>query len=138
VIERAGAALPPHALMRRAGDASPGWRACTPRLDATEPNNGGDASKRLGLREHGKRAGDAVWQSAGTACRREGRPRRAPVASEFDDSADRLDGHDIAIDALLGIGASRPPQGKLAEACGRDLGARGSSGLNGNRPTVRR
>jgi ADP-dependent NAD(P)H-hydrate dehydratase / NAD(P)H-hydrate epimerase len=120
------AALPAHTLMRRAGLATAQlalalapharriWVACGP------GNNGGDGLEAtLHLLQWGKQVevtlcGDAATlppdahdaliraQSAGVGI------QAAPSSS--------LDAEDLAIDALLGIGASRAPQGELAAA----------------------
>ena len=119
-------ALAPHTLMRRAGlavarlalalapHAHSVWVAVGP------GNNGGDGLEaaiylhQWGVRVHVSLIGDAsrlpsdandAWQraqAAGVVIHADG---RAPLATT-----------DLAIDALLGIGASRPAQGALAQA----------------------
>ncbi len=120
-IERAAAgALPPHTLMRRAGAAvarlamalAPHarciWIACGP------GNNGGDGFEAaLELHWLGRPVavsfnGDAARlpPDAADACQRlrqAGVPLAAQAPAQFD----------LAIDALLGLGATRPPEGAL-------------------------
>lgn len=117
----AAAALPPHTLMQRAGLAvarlamaiAPGahgiWIACGP------GNNGGDgfeAATQLqlrGLRPIVTRIG----QDAGLPPDALASLQRARAAGvRF---ADEVPAHELAIDALLGIGAARPPAGRMAE-----------------------
>lgn len=123
----AQAALPPHRLMHRAGlavarlglalapHAQRIWIACGP------GNNGGDgllaathlhlAGKRVEVSWLGQPdklphdAQDALAQarSAGVFFLEQG--PQTPLAE-----------HDLAIDALLGLGATRPPEGRLAQA----------------------
>lgn len=128
IEQQAQAALPPYALMERAGDAvgrlalalaphaSRIWVAAGP------GNNGGDgleAATRLGA------AGKAVSVTL------QGDPARLPVdaaqalararaagVSISDQRPAELGTHDLAIDALLGIGASRAPAGALADLIG--------------------
>jgi hydroxyethylthiazole kinase-like uncharacterized protein yjeF len=118
--QRAAAALPPHTLMQRAGrsvarlalalapHARTIWLACGP------GNNGGDGFEAaLHLKRWGK---DPVvtWlgeearapQDARTSLRR---AREAGVRFAPEPPA----GCDLAVDALLGIGASRAPEGSL-------------------------
>lgn len=123
-MEQAAAAqLPPHTLMQRAGlavarlalaqapHARSIWIACGP------GNNGGDGLEAAQhLQAWGKEvtvtlAGDpaALPQDARTALQR---AQAANVAI----SAQPPAAWDLAIDALLGIGASRAPQGSLLEA----------------------
>jgi hydroxyethylthiazole kinase-like uncharacterized protein yjeF len=122
-IEQAAAqALPAHALMQRAGLAAARlamaiaphartvWVACGP------GNNGGDgfeAAARLRLRgfapvvtfvgDEGRLPPDA----------RASLQRARDAGVEFAPHPPAA--HDLAIDALLGIGAARPPEGAMAE-----------------------
>ena len=121
-IERAAAtALPPFALMQRAGravarlamaiapDARVVWIACGP------GNNGGDGFEAASqLRQRG-------FEVVVTAV---GAPERLPADARFALDRARQSGVafaeappaacDLAIDALLGIGASRAPDGAIA------------------------
>ncbi len=118
-------ALPPHTLMRRAGLAvarlalALAPHARTVWIAAGPGNNGGDGLEAaITLLRAGKEvrvtlagnparlpadASDALGraQAAGVAIVSSGAPALAP--------------QDLAIDALLGLGASRAPQGRLAE-----------------------
>jgi len=126
VIEtRAIAGLPAHTLMRRAGEATArlalalapharlAWVAAGP------GNNGGDGCEAaLWLQQHGKRSivtltGDPAGWPADAKDAFE-RARAGGVA--FDIRAPSLSSHDIAIDGLLGIGGSRAPMDRLADA----------------------
>ena len=118
----AAAALPPHTLMQRAGravarlamalapDARTVWIACGP------GNNGGDGFEAAAqLQRHGfhpvvTHAGDTERLPADARVSFE-RARAAGVT--FADSPPAA--WDLAIDALLGIGARRPPEGVMAE-----------------------
>lgn len=132
VIERKfGAQLPPHALMQRAGlavarlalalapHAKTIWIACGP------GNNGGDGAhaaihlaawgKQIvltGVGDLSKAPPDALdaWQRAAAA-------GLSPLA--FSDAVPALGPSDLCIDALLGVGASRSPQGSLAQCIER-------------------
>jgi hydroxyethylthiazole kinase-like uncharacterized protein yjeF len=122
---RAQAALPPHTLMQRAGDAvarlvlalAPHARRVW--IAAGPGNNGGDGLEAaFRLRQAGHAAAvrllaapDALPEDARASY---ARARAAGVV--FDARPDALDSRDLAIDALLGIGASRAPRGPLAEA----------------------
>ena len=124
-IEQAAAAsLPPHTLMQRAGLAtarlaralSPHartvWIACGP------GNNGGDGLEAaLHLRQWGLNPvvtwlGDAARLPADAGASLQ-RARAAHVA--FTDQPPALGPGDLGIDALLGIGATRAPAGRMAE-----------------------
>lgn len=124
-IEQAAAAvLPPHTLMQRAGLAtarlalalSPHartvWIACGP------GNNGGDGLEaalhlaRWGLNPVVTLAGDAARLPPDAAASL-ARARAAGVA--FADQPPALGAADLAIDALLGIGATRAPTGRMAD-----------------------
>lgn len=118
----AAAALPPHTLMQRAGravarlamalapDARTIWIACGP------GNNGGDGFEAAAqLQRHGfhpvvTHAGDTKRLPADARASFE-RARAEGVT--FADSPPTA--CDLAIDALLGIGARRPPEGVMAE-----------------------
>jgi hydroxyethylthiazole kinase-like uncharacterized protein yjeF len=121
------ASNPPHALMQRAGEAvarlalatAPHarriWVACGP------GNNGGDglvaatALHRAGLDVRATVCGDAARlpEDARQAL-------AAAVDSGLSVSPTLCEaGHDLAIDALLGLGASRAPEGAIAAAIRR-------------------
>jgi hydroxyethylthiazole kinase-like uncharacterized protein yjeF len=120
----AQATLPPHSLMRRAGlgvarlalalapHARIVWIAAGP------GNNGGDGFEAaITLRQAGKAvhltfAGDSARLPA-DARDALARAQSAGVAIA-DDSVPALGTQDLAIDALLGIGASRAPDGEIA------------------------
>lgn len=126
-IEQAAATrLPAHTLMHRAGlavarlalavapHARSIWIACGP------GNNGGDGLEAaIHLHAWGKRP-LVTWlgseaQAPGDALASYQRARQAGVAFSDQPPQD----WDLAIDALLGIGAGRAPQGPLLEAVGR-------------------
>ena len=126
-LERsASEGLPPHALMQRAGlavvklalalapHARTIWIACGP------GNNGGDgAEAAVHLAAWGKRVvltniGDparappdalAAWQQAASA---------GLIPLRLSDDLPQLEDCDLCIDALLGVGASRAPEGEMA------------------------
>jgi hydroxyethylthiazole kinase-like uncharacterized protein yjeF len=120
--QRAAAALPAHALMQRAGlavarlalalapHARTVWVACGP------GNNGGDGFEAaLHLKQWGK---DPVVTWLGEEARAPEdaraslqRARAAGVAFAAEPPAS----HELAIDALLGIGGSRPAEGALRQ-----------------------
>ena len=122
-IERnAAASLPPHALMQRAGravarlamaiapDARTIWVACGP------GNNGGDGFEAAAYLQQ---------RGFGVVVTAIGSPDRLPADARVAyDGACRagvafLDApptaYDLAVDALLGIGASRAPDGQIAD-----------------------
>jgi hydroxyethylthiazole kinase-like uncharacterized protein yjeF len=117
---------PAHTLMRRAGEAvarlavaiAPHARRVW--IAAGPGNNGGDGLEaalhlhRLGRQVTVRLTGDATSLPADAA----DALRRAVAAGvQFTASAPvELDADDIAIDALLGLGASRPPQGAIADS----------------------
>ena len=124
-IEQAAlATLAPHTLMRRAGlsvarlamalapHARTVWLACGP------GNNGGDGLEAaMHLQQWGKQPvvtwlGDEARAPA-DALASLARARQAGVRFA-DGPPDRLTPQDIAIDALLGIGVTRAPEGRLA------------------------
>ena len=127
--ERAG--LPPHTLMARAGDAvarlalavAPhAQRVC---VAAGPGNNGGDGLEAAALLCRSGRQVEVSFLGDATALPEDARAALARAqaagvriltqtgASAF---VAKLGTHDIAIDALLGIGATRPPQGAIAES----------------------
>ena len=124
--QSASEGLQPHALMQRAGlavaklalalapHARTIWIACGP------GNNGGDgALAAVHLTAWGKRVvltgiGDparappdalAAWQQAA---------RAGQLPQRLSEDAPQLEDGDICIDALLGVGASRAPEGEMA------------------------
>ena len=122
IEQAAAAALPPHTLMRRAGlavarlamalvpHAKTIWIACGP------GNNGGDgleAAAQLRLRGFAPvvtLAGDEACLPPDAAASLL-RAREAGVTFAASPPAR----WDLAVDALLGIGATRPPEGALAD-----------------------
>lgn len=122
IEQAAAAALPPHTLMQRAGravarlamalapDARTVWVACGP------GNNGGDGFEaavhlqRRGFRPVVTCAGDVERLPADARASFE-RARAAGVT--FTDTPPVA--YDLAVDALLGIGATRPPEGTMAD-----------------------
>lgn len=124
----ATAALPPHSLMALAGlsvarlaralapHARCVWVACGP------GNNGGDGLvAAMHLHRQAKATGSA-WQVVVTLC---GELDRLPFdaanalrqaqAAGVSIARDPPENFDLAIDALLGIGPLRPPEGRLAD-----------------------
>jgi hydroxyethylthiazole kinase-like uncharacterized protein yjeF len=125
---RALAALPAHALMRRAGAAvarlalaiAPHARRIW--VAAGPGNNGGDGLEAAAiLRRTGKDARAMLIGDRGSlpADAADALARAQAVGVPLDDGPDGLDGRDLAIDALLGIGATRVPEGRLAESVHR-------------------
>jgi hydroxyethylthiazole kinase-like uncharacterized protein yjeF len=118
------AAVPPHTLMRRAGRAAARLAlALAPharqvRIVAGVGNNGGDGLEaalelqRLGKAVEVLRVGEPATDDARDALQR----ARAAGVTIDPPQPQPLAAHDLAIDALLGIGASRPPDGPLAAA----------------------
>lgn len=122
--QRLAATLPPHTLMQRAGWATARlalalaphaqrfWIACGP------GNNGGDG---LEAAMHLHRWGKAVvvtWlgnAASAPADARASHARAQEAGVAFVDSPPALAPTDCAIDALLGIGGQRAPEGALAE-----------------------
>lgn len=119
------ARLPAHTLMQRAGTsvarlalaiaphAASAWVVCGP------GNNGGDGLvaarvlHRAGRRVQVSLCGDPARLPADAAdAWRQARDAGVPM-QDFDGTAPE---HDIAIDALLGLGTSRPPSGALEDA----------------------
>ena len=130
IEQHAAATLPPHTLMARAGvallrlaravapNARSAWVAAGP------GNNGGDGlvlatwlqrtGMAVGVTLVGHRAGralppDAAWALA------EARAAGVVIRDELPDAA-ALARVDLGIDALLGVGQSRAPEGALADA----------------------
>jgi len=122
---RAAALLEPHALMRRAGAATARLAlALAPHarrfwVAAGPGNNGGDGFEAaLCLRQDGRRA-DVML--VGTPDRlpadaKDAFERARAGGIEFATPPEGLAASDLAIDALLGIGGSRSPEGAIAEA----------------------
>ena len=129
IEQQAQAGLAPHTLMRRAGLAvarlalavAPHARRVW--IAAGPGNNGGDGFEAA---IHLLRAGKQVVVSAAADAARLpadaadalARAQAAGV-SIGQDGAPELGGQDLAIDALLGLGASRAPQGRIAELVAR-------------------
>jgi ADP-dependent NAD(P)H-hydrate dehydratase / NAD(P)H-hydrate epimerase len=125
VEQIAQAALPPHTLMRRAGLAvarlalALAPHARTVWIAAGPGNNGGDGFEAaITLRQAGKNvyltlAGDPARLPA-DASDALSRARDAGI-SIADNGVPALGPQDLAIDALLGLGASRAPEGPLAD-----------------------
>ncbi len=124
IEQRAAAALPAHALMRRAGEsvahlalalaphARRFWVVCGP------GNNGGDGlESAVHLHRLGKQVEVALLADAAAlptdAADALGRARGAGVA--IGSSPHPMDPPQLAIDALLGVGASRAPAGSIKE-----------------------
>ncbi len=129
VRERAG--LPPHALMARAGEAVARLAlAVAPHAQhiwvaAGPGNNGGDGLEAAGLLcPSGRQVVVTLLGDAATlpddAHEALARANAAGVRIVPQDAVAAfiatLGPQDIAIDALLGIGATRPPQGAIAES----------------------
>lgn len=125
IEQRAAAALPPHTLMQRAGAAAARLalaiapHALRVRVWAGPGNNGGDGFEaamhlaRAGRRVEVRLVGDAARLPADAAASL-ARAREAGVRLVDDSSA--LGPDDLVVDALLGLGATRPPDGALAAA----------------------
>lgn len=120
--QTAAAGLPPHTLMERAGLATARlalalnphahtiWVACGP------GNNGGDGLEAaMHLQQWGKRAVVSWLGHADTAPAdaRVSLQRARDAGVEFLDTPP--DNFDLCIDALLGIGATRSPEGQMAD-----------------------
>jgi ADP-dependent NAD(P)H-hydrate dehydratase / NAD(P)H-hydrate epimerase len=127
---RERASLPPHTLMARAGDAVARLAlAIAPHAQqvcvaAGPGNNGGDGLEAAAhLCRAGRHVVVTLLGDAGTlpadASEALARARAAGVQIVEGITELRLAPHDIAIDALLGIGAARPPQGAIADAIRR-------------------
>ena len=128
----ASASLPPHALMRRAGESVARLAlALAPHaqriwIAAGPGNNGGDGLEAaIHLRAWGKTVevsllGDAARLPADAA---DALARAQAAGVSIGAAPSPTDPPGLAIDALLGVGASRAPTGALA-ACIRALNAR--------------
>lgn len=134
-IEQAAASLPPHTLMQRAGLATARlalalapharsvWIACGP------GNNGGDGLEAaMHLQRWGK-APVVTWLGkAGSAPP----DTQASFSRAIEAGVRILDEPpvrpDLVIDALLGIGAARPPEGLMARWLA-DIGAAAATGV---------
>ena len=118
------AALPPHTLMKRAGEAvarlalalAPHARVI--RVAAGTGNNGGDGlDAAIHLRHAGKAVEVLLLGEPGAADARDALARARDAGVTIQSAATRpLGAQDLAIDALLGIGASRPAEGPLLAA----------------------
>ncbi|CAG0946096.1 partial Bifunctional NAD(P)H-hydrate repair enzyme Nnr, partial [Gammaproteobacteria bacterium] len=119
----AASTLPPHALMQRAGRAvarlglAIAPHASTVWVAAGPGNNGGDGlDAAIHLRTAGKDVqvcllGNPAHLPADAAdALQRAHAAGVPIATEVP----ALRASDLAIDALLGIGAARPPDGALA------------------------
>lgn len=121
----AAAALPPHTLMQRAGlavarlalalapHARTVWIACGP------GNNGGDGFEAaMHLKRWGKHP-VVTWLGNEAAMPDDARASLARARAEAVTFSDAppvgLGPDDLCIDALLGLGAARAPQGRMAE-----------------------
>ena len=147
------AALPPHTLMQRAGLATARlalalapharivWVACGP------GNNGGDGLEAAAhLQRWGKQT-VVTWLGDETGAPPDGlaalaQARQAGVHFAAEPPAG-LTPQDLCIDALLGIGASRAPQGRMAQwidalqcSAATVLAVDVPSGLNANTGTI--
>lgn len=126
--QRARGALPPHALMRRAGESVARLAlALTPNaqriwIAAGPGNNGGDGLEasihlaRFGKSVEVSLVGD-VSLLPPDAADAFARARAAGVRITADIAPTELP--DLAIDGLLGVGANRAPAGPIADAIGR-------------------
>ncbi|MES2423226.1 MAG: NAD(P)H-hydrate dehydratase [Pseudomonadota bacterium] len=124
IEQLAQAALPPHVLMQRAGQsvarlalalaphAHTVWIACGP------GNNGGDGLEAaVHLQDWGKNP-VVTWLGNATtlppdAAAALAKARAAGVV--FADSPPNMTAQDLCIDALLGLGSTRAPEGRLAQ-----------------------
>lgn len=129
IEQRALAALPSHTLMQRAGlavarlsialapHARTVWLACGP-----GNNGGGGLEAAMHLQQWGKQA-VVTWLGTEATAPVDAlaslQRARAAGVRFADDRPDGMDAHDLCVDALLGIGAVRPPQGRMAMLLGR-------------------
>lgn len=132
IESQAAATLPPHTLMRRAGDAVARLTlALAPHAQriwvaAGPGNNGGDGFEAaIRLQQAGKTVwitwlGTAVGDRAAPADALAAHDRAVAAGVQIGDGLPEPSAHfDFAIDALLGIGASRAPDGRVAECIER-------------------
>lgn len=129
---QAAAGLPPYTLMQRAGDAVARLAlAVAPHAQriwvaAGPGNNGGDGLEAAcRLQQAGKQVHVTWWGSASgartapadaLAAHERARAAGVPISHELPDPRERFD---VAIDALLGIGAHRAPDVEFASAIDR-------------------
>jgi hydroxyethylthiazole kinase-like uncharacterized protein yjeF len=121
--QRAAAALPPYTLMARAGEAVARLAlALAPHaqriwIAAGPGNNGGDGLEAAGhLQRWGKEvAVSLIGDAAALPADAQTALARAQAAG-VRIGGETMDAPGLAIDALLGIGASRAPQGAIAAA----------------------
>ncbi len=129
---RAAAGLPPHTLMQRAGNALARLTmAIAPHAQriwvaAGPGNNRGDgfeaaarlqaAGKQVRVTWLGSAAGDRPAPADALAARDRAIAAGVQIDDRLPSPSERFD---LVIDALLGIGATRAPDGRLAEAIGR-------------------
>jgi hydroxyethylthiazole kinase-like uncharacterized protein yjeF len=129
---QASAGLPPHTLMQSAGDAVARLAmAVAPHAQhiwvaAGPGNNGGDGFEAAArLQAAGKQVrlswlGAAAGARSAPADTLAARDRAIAAGVQIDDGLPSpSDRFDLVIDALLGIGATRAPEGLLAESIGR-------------------
>lgn len=147
IESRATASLPAQTLMQRAGDAVARLTlALAPHAQhiwvaAGPGNNGGDGleaaarlqqvGKTVRITWLGKATGDRVAPADALAARERAVAAGVQIDDRLPDPSERFD---FAIDALLGIGASRAPEGGVA-ACVERLNASGRPILAIDLPT---
>ena len=135
--QTAAAALPPHTLMQRAGlavarlaralapHARSVWVACGP------GNNGGDGLEAAALLAAQGLRVTVTWLGQEDRLPDDARASlaRARVAAVRFASLDALEASDIVIDALFGLGQTRPLEGAAAEAVARLNAARAAGAV---------
>ncbi|MBH1965740.1 MAG: NAD(P)H-hydrate dehydratase [Comamonadaceae bacterium] len=124
----AAAQLPAHTLMQRAGlavarlalaltpHARTIWIACGP------GNNGGDGLEAAMHLRHWGLNPIVTWLGDAASTPADARAsylRARDAGVRFAEEPPELDADDLCIDALLGIGATRPPHARMAEWLGR-------------------